>query len=99
VLVCLVQFTIAFKRRNNDKVRQMDTIEGATKLLSDVGVLNFRNAEVTILVEIFQVHNSAFLPFFLSTTACATPHPPSRSCPISLLLLLLRGGGGGGAER
>lgn len=44
-----------FKRRNNDKVRQMDTIEAATKLLSDVGILNYRNAEITILVEIFQV--------------------------------------------
>jgi len=47
-------FTVVFKRRNNDKVRQMPTIEGATKLLSDVGILNYRHPEITILVEIFQ---------------------------------------------
>ena len=33
----------------------MDTIEAAAGLLSDGGVLNSRNAEITILVEIFQV--------------------------------------------
>jgi len=32
----------------------METIEATQKLLADVGILNYRRPEVTILVEIFQ---------------------------------------------
>jgi len=47
-------FTVAFKRRNNDQVRQMDTIEAIKQLLADVGVLSYRDHEIVIVVEIFQ---------------------------------------------